>query len=147
MATNSKPDLQALTSKLLALQESVDCVICRGRLKRPVATICGHTFCGACVDKTFVAASGSGGGRGRAACPLCMTPLHKRSIRETERARSIIEAVQRIADVAKFTIKVRNGIIDEAYRICQRPLTIDDACQIKSKKTSQARQNACIIVP
>ena len=117
MSSTSKPPIQALASKLLALQESVECVLCRGRLKRPVATICGHTFCGVCVDKTFEAAAGEKGGRGRAACPLCMTPLHKRSIRETQRTRSIIEAVQRIVDVAKLTIKVGNSWSGSSVRL------------------------------
>ena len=115
-ATSSSSSIDSILSRLAALQESVDCVICRGRLQRPVVTVCGHTFCGKCVNKTFEAAAsttggrrggGGGGGRGKGtSCPLCVTPLHKRSICETERSRSIVEAIQKVADVAKATLKV-----------------------------------------
>ena len=120
-ASSSSSSIDSILSKLAALQESVDCVICRGRLQRPVVTVCGHTFCGRCVDKTFEAAASTtggrrgGGGRGKGtSCPLCVTPLHKRSICETERTRSIVEAIQKVADVAKATLKVDGGGIQLA---------------------------------
>ena len=104
--------IQSILTKLANLEESVECVICSDRLQGPVSTVCGHTFCGGCVDKMFEASTPTARrGRG-ASCPLCNTPLHRRSICQTARTKSIVDAVQKLADQAKKSIKVWNRSLE-----------------------------------
>ena len=111
-SSSSSPASVSLVAKLSALEERFRCVICAGRLQRPVNTVCGHTYCSACVDRMFEVSSsekretGTGVTGMGVACPLCKTTLRRRSICHTQRTRSIVDAIQKIADEAKNSIKV-----------------------------------------
>jgi hypothetical protein len=63
---NTAFDEELLKEVQCAASAELDCGICLGRLRVPITTSCGHTFCRACLYSSLLA---------RTACPKCSRAL------------------------------------------------------------------------
>jgi hypothetical protein len=71
------------------------CPICLGVLTLPITTVCGHTFCRACIDD--VVAREIAGGGDTVTCPLDRIQLNVAVLRATAPNRAIAEVLELLA--------------------------------------------------
>jgi hypothetical protein len=78
-----------------AVEDAMTCPICLGVLTLLITTVCGHTFCRACIDD--VAAREIAGGGDTVTCPLDRIQLNVAVLRATAPNRAIAEVLELLA--------------------------------------------------
>ncbi|XP_015750845.1 PREDICTED: E3 ubiquitin-protein ligase TRIM58-like [Acropora digitifera] len=86
--------VQDVLNALQQMQKSLECSICLELLKDPHSTKCNHQFCGQCIRKVLEKSSKSS--KNKWYCPLCKTPVSKRSLTPNPTLSEIVAAVRNL---------------------------------------------------
>ncbi|KAJ1983805.1 hypothetical protein H4R34_001048 [Dimargaris verticillata] len=78
------------------LQAEVTCAICLSVLDHPLSTHCNHVFCQDCIHHSLSSKN--------TACPLCKTPITKRSLAHQEAFGDVAAAVHRVIEAFEHTV-------------------------------------------
>nr|XP_012144204.1 PREDICTED: breast cancer type 1 susceptibility protein homolog isoform X1 [Megachile rotundata] len=105
------------------MQTSLQCTICLHTISQPVKTPCGHRFCRTCIQTVLQNKS--------ALCPLCNTPIQRRSITVDEdmkvyidRLQDLIEAVEKDSGINIHPHLDRS--LEESFKCNSNVVTIKD---------------------
>ncbi|RXG56214.1 Breast cancer type 1 susceptibility protein-like [Armadillidium vulgare] len=85
----------SIDSVLHRMQSTLACRICLDLLSNPLTTKCGHTFCKECLDRLHIS------GKASYPCPLCMTPITRRSLNQNAKISTLVSAVRNVISSIK----------------------------------------------
>lgn len=74
-------------------------------LNNPLTTKCGHTFCKGCLDRLHISAKAS------YPCPLCMTPITRRSLSQNPKISNLVSAVRNVISSIKLDCGVQGELL------------------------------------
>ncbi|KAJ7370421.1 Breast cancer 1, early onset [Desmophyllum pertusum] len=103
MSTKVKDVLDALQQ----MQKSLECSICLELLKDPHSTNCNHQFCGQCIRQVLEKSSKKS--KNKWYCPLCKTPVSKRSLTPNPKLNEIVAAVRNLQGAVQEDTGIPTG--------------------------------------
>ncbi|XP_068715646.1 breast cancer type 1 susceptibility protein homolog isoform X2 [Montipora foliosa] len=122
--------VQDVLEALQQMQKSLECSICLELLKDPHSTKCNHQFCGKCIKQVLEKSSKKS--KNKWYCPLCKTPVSKRSLTPNPKLSEIVEAVRNLQVAVQDDSGVPTG---------SPPLVPLKTCSIDSSPVSDPSHN------
>jgi len=92
---------------LQQMQKSLECSICLELLKDPHSTKCNHQFCGQCIRQVLEKSSKKS--KNKWYCPLCKTPVSKRSLTPNPKLNEIVAAVRNLQGAVQDDTGIPTG--------------------------------------
>ncbi|EDO49384.1 predicted protein [Nematostella vectensis] len=93
---------------LRQMQKNLECSICLELLRNPHSTKCNHQYCWDCINQVLEKSSKKS--KNKWFCPLCKTPVTRRSLTPNPKLANIVAAVKNLQDAVTCDIETPGKI-------------------------------------